>query len=106
MSRALAEYQVLGIRTTIPFFVWLMRQDDVSRAHGTTPPGSIACSTARRGQSFSELRAATRSCSWRWRPRSIPTCARSADAGQAPAVAPPGQLAAGGAGRGAARVTR
>ena len=26
MSRALAEYQVLGIRTTIPFFVWLMRQ--------------------------------------------------------------------------------
>jgi acetyl/propionyl-CoA carboxylase alpha subunit len=26
MSRALEEYQVLGIRTTIPFFVWLMRQ--------------------------------------------------------------------------------
>jgi acetyl-CoA carboxylase, biotin carboxylase subunit len=28
MSRALAEYQVLGIRTTIPFFVWLMDQPD------------------------------------------------------------------------------
>jgi acetyl-CoA carboxylase biotin carboxylase subunit len=26
MSRALAEYQVLGIRTTIPFFLWLMRE--------------------------------------------------------------------------------
>jgi len=26
MSRALTEYHVLGIRTTIPFFVWLMRQ--------------------------------------------------------------------------------
>jgi acetyl-CoA carboxylase biotin carboxylase subunit len=26
MSRALREYQVLGIRTTIPFFLWLMRQ--------------------------------------------------------------------------------
>ena len=28
MARALGEYQVLGIRTTIPFFVWLMRQPD------------------------------------------------------------------------------
>jgi acetyl/propionyl-CoA carboxylase alpha subunit len=28
MSRALSEYQVLGIRTTIPFFVWLMDQAD------------------------------------------------------------------------------
>jgi acetyl-CoA carboxylase biotin carboxylase subunit len=28
MSRALSEYQVLGIRTTIPFFVWLMDQVD------------------------------------------------------------------------------
>jgi acetyl-CoA carboxylase, biotin carboxylase subunit len=28
MSRALAEYRVLGIRTTIPFFVWLVRQAD------------------------------------------------------------------------------
>ena len=28
MARALAEYQVLGIRTTIPFFVWLMRQPE------------------------------------------------------------------------------
>jgi acetyl-CoA carboxylase biotin carboxylase subunit len=28
MSRALMEYQVLGIRTTIPFFLWLMRQPE------------------------------------------------------------------------------
>jgi acetyl-CoA carboxylase biotin carboxylase subunit len=28
MSRALREYQVLGIRTTIPFFLWLMRQSE------------------------------------------------------------------------------
>ena len=27
-ARALREYQVLGIRTTIPFFRWLMRQPD------------------------------------------------------------------------------
>jgi acetyl-CoA carboxylase biotin carboxylase subunit len=28
MARALREYQVLGIRTTIPFFLWLMRQPE------------------------------------------------------------------------------
>jgi acetyl-CoA carboxylase biotin carboxylase subunit len=28
MTRALGEYQVLGIRTTIPFFLWLMRQPE------------------------------------------------------------------------------
>jgi acetyl-CoA carboxylase biotin carboxylase subunit len=28
MGRALREYQVLGIRTTIPFFLWLMQQPD------------------------------------------------------------------------------
>jgi acetyl-CoA carboxylase, biotin carboxylase subunit len=28
MSRALREYHVLGIRTTIPFFLWLMRQPE------------------------------------------------------------------------------
>ena len=28
MARALAEYQVLGIRTTIPFFLWLLHQPD------------------------------------------------------------------------------
>ena len=31
MSRALREYQVLGIRTTIPFFQWLMARAGVSR---------------------------------------------------------------------------
>ncbi len=28
MARALSEYEVLGIKTTIPFFQWLMRQPD------------------------------------------------------------------------------
>ena len=28
MARALREYQVLGIRTTIPFFLWLMQEPD------------------------------------------------------------------------------
>ncbi len=28
MLRALAEYEVLGVRTTIPFFLWLLRQPD------------------------------------------------------------------------------
>ena len=37
MSRALREYQVLGIRTTIPFFLWLMRQPDyVAGRYDTT----------------------------------------------------------------------
>ncbi|MEO8522669.1 MAG: acetyl-CoA carboxylase biotin carboxylase subunit, partial [Acidobacteriota bacterium] len=37
MSRALAEYHVLGIRTTIPFFLWLMRQPDyVAAEYDTT----------------------------------------------------------------------
>ena len=31
MARALGEYQVLGIRTTIPFFLWLMRQPTYAR---------------------------------------------------------------------------
>jgi acetyl-CoA carboxylase, biotin carboxylase subunit len=28
MARALREYQVVGVKTTIPFFLWLMRQPD------------------------------------------------------------------------------
>jgi acetyl-CoA carboxylase, biotin carboxylase subunit len=36
MSRALREYQVLGIRTTIPFFLWLMRQPEYMRAEYDT----------------------------------------------------------------------
>ncbi len=28
MSRALAEYEVLGLKTTIPFFIWLMQEPD------------------------------------------------------------------------------
>jgi acetyl-CoA carboxylase biotin carboxylase subunit len=54
MSRALSEYQVLGIRTTIPFFVWLMRQPDYRAARYDTTwlDGVLA---ARRGHSFNEL---------------------------------------------------
>jgi acetyl-CoA carboxylase biotin carboxylase subunit len=36
MSRALREYQVLGIRTTIPFFLWLMRQPEYIRGEYDT----------------------------------------------------------------------
>jgi acetyl-CoA carboxylase biotin carboxylase subunit len=54
MSRALSEYQVLGIRTTIPFFVWLMRQDDYRAArYDTTWLDRLL--TSRRGMSFNEL---------------------------------------------------
>jgi acetyl/propionyl-CoA carboxylase alpha subunit len=37
MRRALAEYRVSGIRTTVPFFAWLMEQPDfqVGRFHTT-----------------------------------------------------------------------
>jgi acetyl-CoA carboxylase biotin carboxylase subunit len=54
MSRALSEYQVLGIRTTIPFFVWLMQQPDYRAArYDTTWLDGIL--TSRRGRSFNDL---------------------------------------------------
>ena len=57
MSRALAEYQVLGIRTTIPFFVWLIRQPDYRAGrYDTTYLDRLLAE--RRGASFSELEAA------------------------------------------------
>jgi acetyl-CoA carboxylase biotin carboxylase subunit len=54
MSRALDEYQVLGIRTTIPFFVWLMRQAEYRDGqYDTTWLDRLMA--ARRGESFNEL---------------------------------------------------
>ena len=54
MARGLGEYQVLGIRTTIPFFLWLMRQDSYARgAYDTTWLDRLL--DERRGASFSEL---------------------------------------------------
>jgi acetyl-CoA carboxylase biotin carboxylase subunit len=54
MSRALAEYQVLGIKTTIPFFLWLMRQTDYHEGrYETTYLDRLL--ESRRGESFSEL---------------------------------------------------
>jgi acetyl-CoA carboxylase biotin carboxylase subunit len=56
MSRALAEYQVLGIRTTIPFFVWLMRQPEYRYGqYDTTYLDRLLLE--REGASFSELSA-------------------------------------------------
>jgi acetyl-CoA carboxylase, biotin carboxylase subunit len=56
MSRALGEYQVLGIRTTIPFFVWLMRQPEYRGGrYDTTWLDRVM--TARQGTSFNELDA-------------------------------------------------
>jgi acetyl-CoA carboxylase biotin carboxylase subunit len=54
MARALSEYQVLGIRTTIPFFLWLMKQPDyIAGAYDTTYLDRLLAN--RVGQSFSEL---------------------------------------------------
>jgi acetyl-CoA carboxylase biotin carboxylase subunit len=54
MARALREYQILGIRTTIPFFLWLMRQPDYREGrYDTTWLDRLL--TGRRGLSFSEL---------------------------------------------------
>jgi len=54
MARALREYQVLGIRTTIPFFLWLMRQPEyVSGRYDTTYLDRLL--VERRGASFSEM---------------------------------------------------
>ena len=57
MARALREYQVLGIRTTIPFFMWLMRQP--SYRHGEYDTTYLDRLLAdRKGESFNELTAA------------------------------------------------
>jgi acetyl-CoA carboxylase, biotin carboxylase subunit len=54
MSRALREYQVLGIRTTIPFFLWLMQQPDyVAGRYDTTYLDRLL--VERQGESFNEL---------------------------------------------------
>jgi acetyl-CoA carboxylase biotin carboxylase subunit len=54
MARALREYQVLGIRTTIPFFLWLMRQPEYADGrYDTTYLDRLLAERA--GQSFSEL---------------------------------------------------
>ena len=56
MSRALREYQVLGIKTTIPFFLWLMRQPDyLDGRFDTTYLDRVLAD--RQGASFSEFSA-------------------------------------------------
>ncbi len=56
MTRALEEYEVLGIRTTIPFFLWLMRQPDFLAARfDTTYLDRLLAS--RNGESFSTFSA-------------------------------------------------
>jgi acetyl-CoA carboxylase biotin carboxylase subunit len=54
MSRALTEYQVHGIRTTIPFFLWLMQQSDyLEGRYDTTYLDRVL--GERRGESFSRF---------------------------------------------------
>jgi acetyl-CoA carboxylase biotin carboxylase subunit len=54
MARALTEYQVLGITTTIPFFRWLMAQPSYERGeYDTTWLDRLL--EERKGKSFSEL---------------------------------------------------
>jgi acetyl-CoA carboxylase biotin carboxylase subunit len=54
MRRALEEYEVLGVRTTIPFFLWLMREPDYQAARfDTTYLDRLLAS--RRGESFSRF---------------------------------------------------
>ena len=54
MRRALREYHVLGIRTTIPFFIWLMQQEDyIAGRYDTTYLDRLLA--ARNGESFSRL---------------------------------------------------
>jgi acetyl-CoA carboxylase, biotin carboxylase subunit len=54
MSRALREYQVLGIKTTIPFFLWLMQQPEyLAGRYDTTYLDRLL--VERKGDSFNEL---------------------------------------------------
>ena len=57
MTRALEEYEVLGIKTTIPFFLWLMREPDyIAGRFDTTYLDRLL--EARRGESFSAFTGA------------------------------------------------
>jgi acetyl-CoA carboxylase biotin carboxylase subunit len=57
MLRALQEYEVHGVRTTIPFFLWLLRQPDfLGGRFDTTYLDRLLAS--RRGASFSEFSGA------------------------------------------------
>jgi acetyl-CoA carboxylase, biotin carboxylase subunit len=52
MTRALEEYEILGIKTTIPFFLWLMREPDyIAGRFDTEYLDRLLAS--RRGESFS-----------------------------------------------------
>jgi acetyl/propionyl-CoA carboxylase alpha subunit len=53
MRRALGEYQVLGIKTTIPFFLWLMEQPEYGAGEYDTTYLDALLATRR--ESFSEL---------------------------------------------------
>jgi acetyl-CoA carboxylase biotin carboxylase subunit len=54
MLRALQEYEVIGVRTTIPFFLWLLREPDfLTGRFDTTYLDRLLGS--RRGTSFSEF---------------------------------------------------
>jgi acetyl-CoA carboxylase biotin carboxylase subunit len=54
MARALSEYQVAGIRTTIPFFIWLMDRPEYRQGrYDTTYLDRLLAS--RQGESFSTL---------------------------------------------------
>ena len=54
MSRALVEYEVIGIKTTIPFFLWLVRQPDYRAGrYDTTFLDELLAE--RKGASFSEF---------------------------------------------------
>jgi acetyl-CoA carboxylase biotin carboxylase subunit len=54
MLRALQEYEVIGVRTTIPFFLWLLREPDfLAGRFDTTYLDRLLVS--RRGASFSEF---------------------------------------------------
>ncbi|HEX4566325.1 MAG TPA: acetyl-CoA carboxylase biotin carboxylase subunit [Vicinamibacterales bacterium] len=54
MLRALQEYEVIGVRTTIPFFLWLLREPDfLAGRFDTTYLDRLLGS--RRGASFSEF---------------------------------------------------
>ena len=54
MSRALREYEIVGIKTTLPFFLWLMAEPDFLAARfDTTSLDALLIS--RRGESFSRF---------------------------------------------------
>ena len=69
LRRVLDEYRVVGVKTTVPFFQWLVDQPDFVAGRFDTPPISTASSPVAEGRRLSRRPTPTNTMRWS-RPRS------------------------------------